>query len=400
MKFFNFFNQDWNDIRQKCCCCIYEVDTEISPYNLITDWLFSKETREEFSENPDCINNTTAEKAKTRQERLDMFLPHLEKEYPIFLKLAKKQNFISKLIKFNDILAIIVFLALCYFFTKFFIFLAPFTSNILIKIASSHKELINTIVYGICFLLTPFSYFISWRIGDRLPYIITYPSILLLKDYDFRQYVRLDKDYHLRTFFKSTPYTVAFLIGNGFVNMRDFCSPYETRSYWDGCYYFVIPYKEIKNLNLNEFINYIKIRVEPTFKSYNRIHDYVDAPKYVQTKVLHALFFYLNEEDLKNTSKLRSKTLKSAPFARDIEHYDAPKEPRRDEYGKIIRERRDRTFSETANPFDYIRNKQQYNNNTSTQRSTPKPKKPSSYDKVLAEWKEQLYFSSMIDKKK
>lgn len=393
-----FFNQHWSDISNKCSCNIYESATGISPYTIVTDWLFSNETREEFSENPDCIKHTTAEKSKIRQERLDIFLPHLEKEYPTFLKLARKQNLILKLIKFNDILAIIIFLALSYYSTKFFIFLAPFISKILISISSSHKSLINIIVYGICFLLIPFSYFLSWRIGDRFPYILTYPSILLLQDDDFKKNVRLSKHYHIRSFFKSTPYTIAFLIANGFIDSRDFCPPSESRYYWKGWYQFVVPYKEIKKLSFNEFINYIKLRVEPTFKSYHRIHQYVNAPKNVETKALHAIFFYLNEEDLQNTSKLRSKTLKSAPFARDIECYIKPKEPCRDEYGNIIYERKNNT--ERYIPQVHTRSQQKYTNKTTPQKSSPKPKKPSSYDKMLDEWKEQIIISTLLENNK
>lgn len=393
----NFFNQSWNDISRKCSCWIYELDTEVSPYKLINDWVASKDTLEKFSDNPDCINNTTAEKAKIRQERLDIFLPNMEKEYQTFLKLAKKQNLISKLIKFEEILGIIIFLTSCYFCTKFLFFLAPFINKILQNITGSQKSFLTTLVYIVCFLLIPFSYFLSWRVADRFPYILTYPSILLLCDNDFRKRVRLDKEHHLRSFFKKTPYTIAFLSGNGFANQRDLCPPYDT-DIWDAHYNFVIPYKEIKKLNFNEFINYIKIRVEPTFKSYHRIDNYVDAPKYVETKAMQSLFFYLNEEDLKNTSKLRSKTLKSASFAKDIECYIEPKEPRRNEYGQIIIERD--SYKDRHNENTYSRYKPQYNRETVSQKSSPKPKKQSSYDKILDEWKEQIRISTFIENKR
>lgn len=392
-----YFKQSWDDIGNKCLLSIYPYDTtKMTPYNLVESWILSKETREEFGENPNCINNTTSEKAKIRQERLDIFLPHLEKEYPDFIKAAKKQNFILKLIKFNDILSLAIPLIVCYFTAKLIFFASPIIYDTIMQKANSNSnsELINAAVVSLSFALFGFVWFLSCRIGDRLPYIITYPSIIRLRAYDFGHQVRLNKDAHLRSFYRKTPYTVAFLMGNGFVDRLDFGPSDYDKDYLMEMSNFVVPSKEIKNLNFNEFINYMKLRVEPAFKSYHRIHEYVDAPKYVKYKSLQSLFFYLNEEDLKNTTNLRSKTIKSSQFKNNIERYERPSEPSRNEYGQVIHRR---NYDTKRDESDYA-HKSHYSPRPSNPKA--KVKKPSSLDRAIAEWKEQEFISSLLDRRK
>lgn len=269
-----------------------------NPISLVESWINEKSTTETHDESKE---KTTLEKEKIRQARLEYFLPYMEKEFPEF-KRRIKYTWFARRTKDIDITLFIIWYIILYTLAHLTFYDWGMFSEFIAKIVpKDHPAEIILYLAQILEFLSPvllFGVFVD--LFKVIPLIkirrkITFPSKDELARYTSEQFP-----------YENAPYIEAFMLANGFAKIKDNNILSSNKSW------LIAPTK-IKDMNFNEFIDFVKTHYEPLFLDYDS-KDYsniitIDTRRTIipTYNVFNCIFFYQNQNTLKEHAEYRGK---------------------------------------------------------------------------------------------
>ena len=242
-----------------------------NPYELLEQWASAKDTLEHKVLGSQ--STTTEEKERIRKERLDIFLPKMEKEYKEF-KIKKIyddfQDFFDEWVYSGGQRVIA---ALVTYFVLAFIFLYLLQA---LNIPEAILREIKSTILKITFIIGV----IVGVLGYRIPKIIMY-------------IINLIRGKSKKDIVEGFAYTEAFLMANGFYYQKPYAryGAQEITTITK----LLIP-KKIKQLNFSDFVEYIRVNQNPEFTTYQN-----------EATIFRSIFYYVSESELNLNKKSRKK---------------------------------------------------------------------------------------------
>lgn len=253
---------------------------------LVTEWIRNGETSENYYTGKD---NTTIEKEQIRQSRLEYFLPHLEKEFPEFKKRVRDYYFVrNNGCLFTETKAILF----TYILLNVFCYLTFYDWGMFSEALSQlYPE--GSLLLGLVQILEFISPVLFLFIYDWSLKTIAFHKIIGRfggpTEKELEELGKTDYPY------KGLPYTEAFMIANGFIRE-------EARQNWELRALCAPP--DIKDMNFNEFIEFMKLYFEPTTSSYES-QDWIFSESKYEYKTFNCIFFYQNQKTHKQNEEKR-----------------------------------------------------------------------------------------------